>query len=42
MKDDALSVYICPEARVRILELESTILSGSNEDPYDPGTEIDI
>lgn len=42
MKDDPLKVYICPETRVRILELESTVLSGNTENPYDPGVEIDI
>lgn len=42
MKDDTLKVYLRPETRVRILEFESTILSGNTEDPYDPGVEIDI
>ena len=42
MKDDSLNVYLRPETRVRILELESTVLSGNAEDPYDPGVEIDI
>ncbi len=42
MTGSTLNVYIRPEARVRILELESTVLSGNTEDPYDPGVEIEI
>lgn len=42
MKGSTLNVYIRPEVRVRILELESTVLSGNTENPYDPGVEIEI
>lgn len=42
MSEDSLNVYEPPKARVRVLELESTVLSGNTENPNDPGTEIDI
>ena len=42
MKKDSLDVYERPEAEELQLTLESTILSGTNEDPDDPGVEIDI
>ena len=36
MKNDSMNVYERPEAEEVKLVIESTILSGTNEDPIDP------
>ena len=42
MKKESLAVYERPEAEELKLVSESNFLQVSNEDPYDPGHEIQI
>ena len=41
MKNNSFSVYETPEAEEMKIVIESTILSGTNEDPEDPCPEFE-